>query len=476
MGQKYSLRTDGVTESSVSGLIPVEGIAVGTKCKCHLRYFTLSTVLLECKWHLRFMAMVSTRQRLTQAALELFLSQGISHTTTRQIADRAGVNEATLFRNFGNKYGLFLAVLQPSPEIAAPPLLIPEGESAASLRSYARECLQVLNEASSFIRSIIGEADQYLPEHRQALQQRLEAIQQEMAQNLRALLAGHNASLSVETSASILGSLLLGYTLLESISGYGLWNDREAFLDTLGAIFPNEPDAARDRGSKKTTPMSGDIVQSPELASAAEESQTTLQSREAVVIDLPPVWVHHLLRQAKTLGAQDYALVYVLFGAGLLPEEVVGLEKAHRIADKSQHILHVMGPNSRQVAVNQWILGKRYGSYLSNPLSKWLKSRKDNHSAMFINPTGESMAVQDIRALWERWVQGIDTGAIAPEPWQARQTWCVEMLMKGISLENLSILAGMDVSDLQPYAQRAKEKAAIAAATELDRKTPSPAG
>ena len=52
---------------------------------------------------------------------------------------------------------------------------------------------------------------------------------------------------------------------------------------------------------------------------------------------------------------------------------------------------------------------------------------------------------------------------------QARQTWCVEMLMRGISLENLSIISGMSISQLQPFAIRAKNKAAIEQATKLDK-------
>ena len=61
-------------------------------------------------------------------------------------------------------------------------------------------------------------------------------------------------------------------------------------------------------------------------------------------------------------------------------------------------------------------------------------------------------------------------GTEPPKPIQARQTWCVEMLMRGISLENLSILTGCDIATLEPYAHRAREKSAIAAATQLDRK------
>ncbi|NES25792.1 MAG: TetR/AcrR family transcriptional regulator, partial [Symploca sp. SIO3E6] len=54
---------------------------------------------------------------------------------------------------------------------------------------------------------------------------------------------------------------------------------------------------------------------------------------------------------------------------------------------------------------------------------------------------------------------------------QARQTWCVEMLMKGIELEDLSILSGWDTNQLQPYARRAREKAALERALRLDQKS-----
>jgi AcrR family transcriptional regulator len=50
------------------------------------------------------------RERVLDSALELFGSKGFAATTTRDIAARAGVNEVTLFRNFGSKQGLFAAV------------------------------------------------------------------------------------------------------------------------------------------------------------------------------------------------------------------------------------------------------------------------------------------------------------------------------------------------------------------------------
>lgn len=55
----------------------------------------------------------ATRAALLDAARELFATSGYDATTVRAVADRAGVNQALLFRYFGNKEGLFAeAVLE----------------------------------------------------------------------------------------------------------------------------------------------------------------------------------------------------------------------------------------------------------------------------------------------------------------------------------------------------------------------------
>ena len=51
-----------------------------------------------------------THERILTAARDIFARKGPHGTTTREIADRAGVNEATLFRHFGNKRALLDAM------------------------------------------------------------------------------------------------------------------------------------------------------------------------------------------------------------------------------------------------------------------------------------------------------------------------------------------------------------------------------
>jgi hypothetical protein len=124
---------------------------------------------------------------------------------------------------------------------------------------------------------------------------------------------------------------------------------------------------------------------------------------------------------------------------------------------------------ARQVPVNQWIMGKRYGAE-RNPLTQWLKTRKDEMAAVFINDNQQPLAESELLAMWQNLTEDLITPEGKPPTIdRARQTWCVEMLVKGMNLENLSILSGMTIEQLQPYARRAKEKTAIEQANQLDR-------
>ncbi len=49
----------------------------------------------------------STKQKLCEAAIDLFSKEGYESVTTKKIAEQAGVSEMTLFRHFGTKLNLF---------------------------------------------------------------------------------------------------------------------------------------------------------------------------------------------------------------------------------------------------------------------------------------------------------------------------------------------------------------------------------
>lgn len=420
----------------------------------------------------------TTRARLIQAALELFTVQGVTETTTRQIAELAQVNEVTLFRHFGNKQGLLLAVIEDSGVFTR------LGESLRAqvdqtttfeqaLTNYGRDRLQVLTQMPELLRSVVGESGKYTVEHRQALGEGVTQANLDFADYLTTVIQRDrlHLRLSAEKLASLVNGMLFGYLVIELTSEFHrLWQNQEDFWQSLvelilhGAFADAEPE--RQGEGEPESEGTGEIRNqtvpdsSPNLPSPAISSET--------VADLPASLVHAILQQAKKSGFRDHAIAYVLFGAGLRVEEIIGLERSHQISDAHRHLLQVTQGNVRQVPVNQRIMGKRYGSYTRNPLNQWLKNRKDDRSPLFVNETLERMSVPELRAAWRDFTSGLATPSPSIE--QARQTWCVEMLMRGMNVEDLSILSGLDVKQLEPYVRRAREKTALERAIRLDQK------
>ncbi|MBW4463970.1 MAG: TetR/AcrR family transcriptional regulator [Pegethrix bostrychoides GSE-TBD4-15B] len=407
------------------------------------------------------MSSQTTRQRLIQAALELFVAQGVSSTTTRQIAAAAEVNEVTLFRQFGNKYGLLLAVIQESTPFTHLGEALSQRLTSAShfdqaLMAYASLYLRSLEQVPELIRSLIGEANQFPPENREALGARLTEATQVLTRYLAQVIEQTALSpmLPPEKLASLLNGLLLGYAAIEFTSEFHqLWQDREDFLQGLVQLFLS-------------------AVVAPASSIAPAETAEIPEIHE--IHDLPAPLVQEILQRARKASPQDSALAYLLFATGLSPNELASLQRSQQISSSQQHLLQVVSSSgSRQVAVNQWIAGSRYGSYLNNPLTKWLKSRKDRHPALFIDENGQPVTAEAIAQRWQDWTADLLTPDSQPPALaQAAQTWAVEMLMRGMSLENLSILTGQDLAKLQPYARRAREKLAIEQAMQLDRRSP----
>jgi len=387
------------------------------------------------------MASSSTRQRLIQSALVLFTSGGISAATTRQIAEAAEVNEVTLFRQFGNKQGLILAVIEESQSFQNLGTIVhqvqPSGDVAQLLRDYASATLEACDRSSELLRSFLGEPDAAIATRR-ALADRLSAANQQIGQ--------YFSQTAPAIDITIFNSALLGYVMAElTLESHALWRDRADFLDRLIQVCLCEsavPDVIFDR------PLSG------------------------LVEDLPDHWVHQILDRSRKSSIQESALAYVLLGSGLAPEEISGLNRQQYISDRDQSYLQVkLASKFCPIPLNQWILGKRYGSYTNNPLTKWLKQRKDEHNALFVL-NGQPMSSEQISEFWQTWCEGLlraDGGM--PIVLQAQQTWCVEMLIRGITPENLSILTGWTIAQLQPYIDRSGVKLALAQAMQLDQKS-----
>ena len=405
----------------------------------------------------------STKARLIEAALDLFAERGVTETTTKAVAERARVNEVTLFRNFGNKYRLLLAVIEDSAVFAKLVHALVEQANAEDsvagfLQEYVRETLSTLNKAPDLIRSIVGEAGNYPQENRQALGKGLSEANRYVAEYLEQAIAqeARSSDLSAEQIVNLLNFLLVGYFVVNSTTeGYIDWDEQDDFLDSLATLF------LQGAFTPSSTPR------------VDETSIVKVEPHE--IADLPASLVRSLFRKAKKTGRQEYALVYVLFGAGLTLGEVLRLERSHSIVEPQQHILQINYGAERQVPLNHWVMGFRYGNNSINPLIQWLRTRKDEQKAIFINDAGEAISEMELQTMWQNLTAELQTPQGEPPVIsQARQTWCIEMLMRGIKLEDLSILSGMAIEQLQQYAQRAKNKAALESAARLDRKKPQP--
>ncbi|WP_334329277.1 TetR/AcrR family transcriptional regulator [Companilactobacillus sp. HBUAS59699] len=61
--------------------------------------------------------------KIFQAAITLFAQKGYKDTSTKEIAQKAGVSEGSLFKRFNNKEELLLSILKPLSRVILPEIL-----------------------------------------------------------------------------------------------------------------------------------------------------------------------------------------------------------------------------------------------------------------------------------------------------------------------------------------------------------------
>jgi AcrR family transcriptional regulator len=105
---------------------------------------------------------MEAREKILDAALQVFAEAGSRGATTRRIAEVAGVNEVTLFRQFGCKERLLHEALVRG-SAREPHEALPERPKApqAELERWATGQLRELNAARSLIRRSIGEFEEH---------------------------------------------------------------------------------------------------------------------------------------------------------------------------------------------------------------------------------------------------------------------------------------------------------------------------
>lgn len=102
------------------------------------------------------------RDKILRAATQVYSETGFRGATTRQIAQKAGVNEVTLFRHFGSKTALLHEAIRCACETPTGPPLpeVPE-HPRAELLQWATNHWKDLWARRSVIRTAMGEIEEH---------------------------------------------------------------------------------------------------------------------------------------------------------------------------------------------------------------------------------------------------------------------------------------------------------------------------
>ncbi len=167
----------------------------------------------------------TTEQRLLDATLKLISEKGYLGSTTREIAQEAGVTELTLFRHFGTKEKLFEALLRNHTFLPRLKELLPELDGLSygdSLRLIATRFLLSLKERKSLVKIMYSEVTTY-PE-------KIKKLYNKFADDLRLTLASYFRGLqkkgllrtvSPEMAAQLFLGMLFSYFRSEEIMREG---------------------------------------------------------------------------------------------------------------------------------------------------------------------------------------------------------------------------------------------------------------
>jgi AcrR family transcriptional regulator len=98
---------------------------------------------------------VSTRDRLLDAAADVLRAQGLSRTTTKEIARAAGCSEALLYKHFRDKWELLLAVLEERMPAFAEGLTPAVGSIESNLTAIARSALAFYQQTFPMMGSVL---------------------------------------------------------------------------------------------------------------------------------------------------------------------------------------------------------------------------------------------------------------------------------------------------------------------------------
>jgi AcrR family transcriptional regulator len=196
----------------------------------------------------------NARERLEDAALDLFAENGYEQTTVAQIADRAGLNRATFFRHFADKREILFA----SQELLAG--LVAGGIRDAAPGATLAECLQAALTAAGTL--MTGE------QRRKAAQRRAVAaasteVQERGLLKQRAIVQAMTAALRERGTDDLTARLGADIALL----AFGIALERWTASDDAGPFAPHAAAALDDLRTRVAALGSRGTQHAPDPAS-----------------------------------------------------------------------------------------------------------------------------------------------------------------------------------------------------------------
>jgi AcrR family transcriptional regulator len=156
-----------------------------------------------------------TRQRILQAAAQVFAREGYARATTRTLAAAAGVNEVTLFRHFGSKQNLFAAVVDryAAPALTAALKTQLTGEYRQDLLTMGRQVMQLMLERREAVRLMLCEAEHF-PEVRETVAENPRRLREALSTYLQQQMQrGQVRELHAEAAAQAFWGMFFAYSI-----------------------------------------------------------------------------------------------------------------------------------------------------------------------------------------------------------------------------------------------------------------------
>ena len=159
------------------------------------------------------------RQLLISAAARVFARDGLDGATTRAISREAGVNEVTLFRNFGTKEHLIEAVVGSVFGMAKAPAADDGAARGTSLRAdlaqFARRYEELLEDNLPLVRTMIGEIHRHADCQQEALKGIFWPMRAALVERLRAACKSGEArpGLNPALAADLLAGMIFSGVL-----------------------------------------------------------------------------------------------------------------------------------------------------------------------------------------------------------------------------------------------------------------------